>query len=388
MNYGKIALIFSTFLLMVTTVLSQDITKNKFGKGISIVAKDSSFTMKFSTRMQTLYEGQLNTTTNDYSDGMQVRRFRLKFDGTVYSPRLQYKIELAIANSDMNSGAVPESGNTSNIVLDALLKWNFAGKWSVWFGQTKLPGNRERVISSQNLQFVDRSNVNARFNLDRDAGVQLHYNSNKFNLIGAVSMGEGRNIIADNAGGYDYTTRVEYLPFGKFANKGDYFSADLEGEPTPKLSVALTYDYNDGASRERGQLGDFMPVERSLSTWFADAHFKYKGFSSLIEYAHRTSPDGPVIVDENDNFVDAFFTGDGLSIQAGYLLPMNFEFAGRYTIVTPEKVTQRNQSEQYTFGVSRYIVDHSLKVQSDLTLIQERTEDNVVMFRLQVELGF
>ena len=56
--------------------------------------------------------------------------------------------------------------------MDAVLKNHINENWSLWFGQTKLPGNRERVYSSQELQFVDRSLVNARFNLDRDVGVQ------------------------------------------------------------------------------------------------------------------------------------------------------------------------------------------------------------------------
>lgn len=388
MKHAKTLLIASIISFLGNSAFSQDLTNSKFGKGIGIAARDSSFTMKFSTRMQTLYQGELNTSNQDYNDGFQIRRFRLKFDGIAYSPRLQYKIELAISNTDINGGAIPQSGNTSNIVLDALLKWNFTGKWSLWFGQTKLPGNRERVISSQNLQFVDRSNVNSRFNLDRDAGIQLHYNGSKLNLIGAVTMGEGRNIIADNAGGYDYTARVEYLPFGKFKDKGDYFSADLRREETPKLSLAASYDFNNGASRERGQLGEFMPVNRDLETWFADAHFKYRGFSSLIEYAHRVSPDGPVVQDTDGSFLDAFYTGDGISAQAGYLLPMNLEFAGRYTVVTPEAVTLRNKNEQFTFGVSRYFVDHSLKIQSDITLIEEDSKDDILMFRFQVELGF
>ena len=37
-------------------------------------------------------------------------------------------------------------------ILDAYLKWNFYKNFEIWAGQTKLRGNRERVISSQNLQ--------------------------------------------------------------------------------------------------------------------------------------------------------------------------------------------------------------------------------------------
>lgn len=366
----------------------QDITKSKFGKGISIMAADSSFSLKFSTRFQTLYQRENDMKTGEYEDGFQIRRSRIKFDGFVYNPRLQYKMELAIANADINSGSAPQSGRTASIVLDAYVKWNFAGDWSLWFGQAKLPGNRERVISSQALQLVDRSNVNGRFNLDRDAGIQLHLNKEKVNVAGALSMGEGRNITVSNAGGYDYTLRAEYLPFGKFKDKGDYFGADLRREPTPKLSVGATYDYNDRATRERGQLGDFLPAQRDLSTWIADAHFKYKGFSSLIEYANRKSPDGPLVYDAEGNLIEAFFTGDGISAQAGYLLKNNVEFAGRYTVVTPEAITLRERNTQYTFGISKYFVDHALKIQSDVTLINEKNENDILMYRLQLEVAF
>ncbi|MGE0587834.1 MAG: porin [Cyclobacteriaceae bacterium] len=376
------------FLSFIPSTLAQDKTSSSFGKGIRIAAKDSSFTMKFSTRIQTLYDGRLNLETNDYNDRFMTRRARLKFDGFAYSPKLVYKIELAVASTDIAGGDSNEFGNTSRIILDAVLKWNFAPDWELWVGQTKLPGNRERVISSQNLQFVDRSNVNSRFNIDRDAGIQLHYGKNKFAFVSSISLGDGRNIVSNNVGGYDYTVRGEYLPFGEFKSGGDYFGSDLSREEKPKLSIGVTYDYNDRAYHEQGQLGDALPAQRDLETWFVDAHFKYNGWSSLLEYAHKTSPDGAAIFDGNGNFVDAFYTGEGISWQAGYLFKNNFELAGRYTQVSPERVTLRNDNTQYTMGVSKYFVGHSLKIQSDVTLIKEDTRDDVLMTRLQVELSF
>src|SRR5690606_37747261 len=127
-----------------------------------------------------------------------------------------------------------------------VLKYNFYKNWWLWFGQTKLPGNIERVISSQLLHLVDRSNLNARFNIDRDAGFQLRYEVDKVRLISCISGGEVRNITEENSGGFDYTLRGEWLPFGPF--EGDEYSgADLEREPQPKLFLGLTYDYNDRA---------------------------------------------------------------------------------------------------------------------------------------------
>ena len=50
--------------------------------------------------------------------------------------------------------------------------------FEIWFGQGKLPGNRERVISSGNLQQVDRSLLNSLFTIDRDFGFQLRHHFN------------------------------------------------------------------------------------------------------------------------------------------------------------------------------------------------------------------
>ncbi|MFK7951933.1 MAG: porin, partial [Ekhidna sp.] len=175
MNFSKkIATSFFIVSLIIQTS-AQDMTNSTWGKGLKIEAKDGSFETKFGFRFQTLYIGELNSENGDYEDKMLIRRSRLKFDGFAFQPNLKYKVELAISNRDTRSGRIDESGNTANIVLDAVMKWGFSEGWSLWWGQTKLPGNRERVISSQKLQFVDRSLVNSRFTLDRDKGIQLHH---------------------------------------------------------------------------------------------------------------------------------------------------------------------------------------------------------------------
>jgi hypothetical protein len=383
----KCSLVLSIFSFAFSSLSAQEKIANKFGNGINVVAADSSFSMRFSLRIQSVYEGNLDLGTNQFADGFQIRRARLKFDGFMYNPRVEYKVELALSNADMESGAVPESGSVSNIVLDAYVSWNFWRKWTVAFGQKKLPGNRERVISSQQVQFVDRSNLNARFNIDRGVGLQLLYNGGRLNLTGALTMGEGRNMVIQNIGGYDYTVRGEYLPFGQFAHGGDYFESDLEREPAPKLSVGVTYDFNDGASRQGGQLGDFLNATRDLVTVFADAHFKCRGFSSEAEYAYKQAPDGPLVNDAAGNFADSYYTGTGFNWQAGYLFENNVEVAGRYTLVTPQAVTGRTENTQYTVAFSKYFVRHSLKLQTDLTLIKEATRNDALMYRLKLEFA-
>ncbi|WP_207429272.1 porin [Pedobacter sp. SYSU D00535] len=371
---------------------AQIVVKEKVGKGIRIMAADSSFYTRINGRVQTLYSGTHSLANDQYSDNIQVRRARLKFEGFAFNPDFEYKIELALSNADI-AGAAPQNSNTSNIVLDAVAKWNFSPGFSLWFGQTKLPGNRERVISSQRLQFVDRSLLNSRYNIDRDLGFQLHHQFKTgeaiFREVAAISMGEGRNITEDNRGGYDFTGRVEVLPFGDFEDEGDYFGADLAREKTPKLSIGATYDFNSRASRERGQLGEFLSAQRDLKTLFVDAMFKYRGLSAMAEYADKRTNGSPIVSLTNDGDVEnSFFTGTGFNLQAGYLFKNNFELAARYSSIDPIDITENSTEKQYTLGVSKYLAGHTLKVQSDVSLLEEDDRSSEWMYRFQVEIGF
>ncbi len=201
---------------------AQEVTENTFGKGlINIVAKDNSYSMRFAARFQSLYTSQWEFPEyEEFTSGesnMLIRRARLKFDGFAYTPKLEYKLELGLSNRDL-SGTSEYTSNAPRMILDAVVKWNFYENFELWAGQTKLPGNRERVISSANMQTVDRSLVNSRFNIDRDIGLQLHHafrigNNFVIKEAIAVSQGEGRNITTGNLGGASIYREDRILSF-------------------------------------------------------------------------------------------------------------------------------------------------------------------------------
>lgn len=373
-----------------------------FGKGLfNLVGKDSSWTMKIGTRMQILALSTWDNNNGGLVDPEQnflVRRARLKFDGFAYSPKLKYKIELGLSNRDISGGS-EFTRNTPRYILDAVVMWNFHGNFELWFGQTKLPGNIERVISSGNLQQVDRSLVNSRFNIDRDMGFQVrhHFNLTDKFLVRekiAFSQGEGRNVTEGNLGGHQYTSRLELLPFGKFKSKGDYSGSDLKREEKPKLMLAATYDINQNAVRNRSNLGSYMRndvglYETTINTLFLDAMFKYNGFSFMGEYAHRTADD-PIAKNSDGTLTgDVVQVGDGLNLQTGYLFDSNWEVSGRFTnIKLDENITGRGIENQYTLGLSKYIVGHKLKVQTDLSYLTVANNTNELMYRLQLDVHF
>jgi len=379
-------------VLTVNIANAQNEPKSPLGKHIEFVAADSLFSIKFSPTIQIRYQGDDNPSTGNWDDRMLIRRARLKIDGFAYSPKLKYAIQLGFSNEDKGGEPRKENNYSSNIILDAVVQWNIVSSLELWAGQTKLPGNRERLISSNKLQFVDRSLLNSEFNIDRDIGLQLHYQHQIGNVvfreIGSISMGQGRNITVDNAGGYDYTARLELLPFGEFEKDGDYVGSDMEREQTPKLALAAAFDYNDGASRAQGQTDNFLSEPRDLRTIFIDAMFKYNGFSAMAEYANKKAPDGPVVLFNNSGGVEeTYITGNAFNIQAGYLFLNNWEIAGRFTNFDPTKITGQIAEKQYTFGVSKYIAGHDLKVQADATLNHFPNQPDNAQYRLQLQLS-
>ena len=393
-----------SFVLMATLSYSQD-KKPKFGKGI--VIEGENYKLKAAFRFQNLFTNEWNIRNDDfkYVEGLKsnfmVRRARLKFSGWAYTPKLKYKMELGLSNKDLSGGNGPEYKYASRMILDAYLEWNFYKNFSILVGQTKLPGNRERIVSSANMQFVDRSRLNSKFTLDRDMGVMLKHHfkiGNNFLIkeVYSFAQGEGRNVTAGAFGGFSHTFKVEFFPFGDFKSKGAYVGGDIKREETPKLAVAFAYNINNKAVRERGQKGSYLInqagdyVGKTINTTFADMMFKYKGFSLMAEVANRLTTDhNPNVYEDDDStLVGTYFTGFGFNTQAGYLFKSNWEIAARYTMITPQASSGHSNTTEYGLALSKYIVGHKLKVQTDLGYRQIAGKDDKLFWRVQFDIHF
>ena len=395
------ALLISLSMVLCFGAVAQETNAPKFGKGLfNLVGKDSTWSMKVGMRFQTLATSSwdVNGGLNNPAASMLIRRSRLKFDGSAYSPKLKYKLELGLSNRDM-SGASAFTSNSPRYILDAVLKWNFSGNFVLWAGQTKLAGNRERVVSSGDLQMVDRSLLNSRFNIDRDIGLQLRHHFNLTDTfivkeVFSISQGEGRNVTKGNLGGHQYTSRLEILPFGNFASKGDYKGSDLKFETSPKLAIGVTYDFNNNAVKNRSNQGSYMTndigfYETNISTLFVDAMYKHKGFSLMAEYANRDAAD-PYAKNSDGSLTGVEVqVGNGLNVQSGYLLSKTVELSTRYTNIALNKsITGKGSENQYTLGLSKYIAGHKLKVQTDLSYTDIGFKTNQLFYRVQVDIHF
>ncbi|MDA9879122.1 OprO/OprP family phosphate-selective porin [Flavobacteriaceae bacterium] len=390
-------------VVLINSVFAQEISDTKFGKGvINFIAKDSSFSVKFAPRIQSRYQSQWDYSGEDYDEAelnFLVRRARLKFGGFAFTPKLKYKIELGLSNRDL-SGASVYNRNTPRYILDAVVMWNFHENFELWAGQTKLPGNIERVVSSANLQLIDRSILNSKFNIDRDMGVQLRH---KIKLGGnwitrekfSVSQGEGRNITEGNIGGLQYTSRLELLPFGEFSSNGDYSQGDLKREKTIKAMFGFTYDINKNAVKNRSNMGSYMTrldggfFETDITTVFLDGVIKYYGFAITGEYANRNADTIEALEADGITKTGAVVgAGSAFNFQGSYLFKNNVEMTIRFTKVDFQEVTRLSDLKQITYGISKYVMGHSLKIQADLSFSQSNSTKDYLLFRTGFDLHF
>lgn len=401
-------ILITSFLFVFITSLAQikqdSITKNNlklaalpyynYGKGLGITSPDSIFQLNIRFRMQNRVT-LINNEADDIAYAGEIRRLRLRFDGYVGNPKFLYAIQLSFAPGDV--GEIQE-GENINIIRDAAVFYRPNKHWSFLFGQTKLPGNRQRVNSSGALQLTDRSINNARFTIDRDFGFQAYYlneTKNKFsyNIKTSVSTGEGRNYTKSADDGIALTGKLELLPFGSFNKDGVYFEGDIYREPKPKLLLSGAFQQNNLARRTQGQLGAYLYEQKTMKSILLDALLKYKGWSLMSSYMSRTSHD-PIAYNPIDNTkFNYVFVGEGMDYQLSYIFPSNYEIIGRFSTQNIHKKIKAftPDTNQYSLGVTKYVWEHAFKLQAEFTYNElfyyNQTNTDNWYLRFQVEIG-
>jgi hypothetical protein len=316
---------------------------------------------------------------------LQIRRLRLKLEGVAGHPNLTYTFQFSFSRGDQDWDTM----RYPNILRDGNVTWTYSPGHKLIFGLRKLPGNRQRVISSGAQEFVDRSIANASFNIDRDTGIQSwsewFQDSTPLRLQLALTSGEGRG--QPNIGlGLSTTARVEWLPLGAYTDGGDYFEGDLSFETSPKLSIGIVTNINRDTYRLGGQIGPILENQsrRTIENGILDMNFKYLGWSISSEYFKRTCQN-PIISSNQSILV-----GTGYNAQVSYTFANHIGLGYRYTEVKPEDLTFWFHRKQNTLGLIYYFNRHAIKIQSDFTHENESSASSTWRhhsFRLQFEYG-
>ena len=157
---------------------------------------------------------------------------------------------------------------TSSMLTNTWVAYNVNKQLQITFGQRSTPtDNRELMMASQTLQLVERSKVTSAFATIREFGLFLDgtYKIAKMSYLKPylnVTNGDGINVSLKDHGGLKFGGRLDFLPFGLFANFGQSREADIVREGSPKLVIGCNYSYNIGvSSREGGTSGSILYLD-------------------------------------------------------------------------------------------------------------------------------
>ena len=371
------------------------------GKGLEFKSADGDFLLQTRLRAQFLYSGTV-VPDEDYSHDFMIRRARLQFAGNMWGKNNKFKVEFAVSPRDESNEAVDFDGDDiddANVVkttplLDWYNEFTYLRDLTLRIGQYKVPYSRQRVISSGDLQMVDRSSTaNGEFTLDRDLGLDIRskdlFGLDLFKYYAGVYIGEGRNTSNKSVGAGDaglmYIGRVEVLPFGTFQ---DYSEADLERSTEPGLSLGVAYAYIADAPGESGIMGSAITDDVwNYTNMTGDILLKYVGFSLLSEVFMRSGDSESGVSTSN---------GWGGMAQAGYLLPRTaLEITGRYgmnrRIGTAAESSFDEGNNEAGGGLGYYFAHHPLKVQSDVFqgwTEEDGPEKGETTVRMQLQAAF
>ena len=345
----------------------------KPGTGLTINSKDGRFGNALRLRAQFRYEGH-GPDGAPYDHVFMIRRARIQWKGHSFGKTNKFKVEFAFSPRDLSFK--PGEGVGQIPILSWYLDLGKNKNFKVKMGQYKVPFNKQRVISSGNLQLVDRAIGNGEFNVDRDTGIEIHskdlFGMGMFQYNLGVFMNRGRNM-TDKAHRIEphmmYLARFEVMPFGKFKN---FSEGDLKRLAKPRLAVGAAFGYLDDAIKDRGILGK-APKDggtTDITTATADVLFKMSGFSFFSELYWRKGDRtvGDALDDKGVAIAEsAARDGMGYFAQAGYVFgDAPYEVAARFgQVMGADDKSALSDKNEVGAAVSWYPGGHAWKIQAD-----------------------
>lgn len=375
----------------------------KPGKGLQVTSQDGRFRMTTRVRGQFLYtlEHEPADDATLVEQGFQIRRARLTFSGHWFGKKNTYKFELAVSPKDIGL-KTDGSAHAKSPLLDFYLHFKPLRDLEIRMGQYKVPYSRQRVVSSGNLQLVDRSLANGEFTVDRDLGFDIRSKNvggiDLFRYYAGVYMGEGHSSYSMNDFGMMYLARVEVLPLGMF---DDYKESDHTRLKAARLSIGAAYGFVDEGKKNKGIIGS-TPADGGTTDTHnvtADLTFRASGFSLdgafFWRQGTRNVPaDEDRATEEDGTFVEVEDARNGLGYyaQAGFLVPnTGLEVSGRYGAVAAASAdTSLTEDHELGGGLSYYVARHSLKVQADYFRLwgDQAIGEGSGRFRVQLQAAY
>ncbi len=353
--------------------------------GVIISTEDGNWKTRLRWRLQSRYSYPTNSNPRTFQDfkgidanpesSFELRRARMKIGGHGYRPWLNYYFEVDLQpGRDFNDS--PADASTRLLTWRTELEKYKA--LSLRVGQWKIHFNRERVDSSGEQQFVERSIVNRIFTIDRQAGAQLYGHLFPGTLAdmrywAGVYTGLGRGVEVNDDDNMMYSARLQWNFLGR--NLGDpvFSQSDVSFHEKPAGSIAGAISTNIGpctrwSSSGCGSLDGFSlgePSQFRIDQWVEEFAFKYRGLSIQHEFHWKQ-------IEDRENDIERDMRGS--YAQIGYfphylipVVPKPLEVAFRYAFVDENTSRDNDERQEFTGALNWFFAGHNNKLTLDFS---------------------
>lgn len=311
-------------------------------------------------------------------EGVLIRRARVGVAGTL-PWNFEYLLVIeAFGDLQRGSSGMGLAGQSIGAqLLDASITWAKYGFLKVSVGADKAPGAKGRMVSSTNLQLIERPFGVELLAIDRRAGAWLKGDFKYFNYHVGVFNGDEGVSFGNEGGGYLVAGRVETTPLGPMGiGRSDGLSRGSSYFNKIRVSAGVSFQYQHGPSTDQMFIS-------------ADLGFKWHGLSVAAEVFYlRGQPledptRSPLLPELNESL--------GAYAQAGYfILPGKLEVAARFEYLDANfKIDDVRDIWAITGGVNYYWTRH-IRSQLAYTHKEEMNHPQVEndSFVLQMQVAF
>ncbi|MFN2425793.1 MAG: porin [Candidatus Binatia bacterium] len=340
-----------------------------YGKnGFEFRTDDDRFSLAIQNRLQIRFAAPFDSDPRSEADlerdqvSFMIRRARTKFRGHAYWPWLKYYLQY-----DWSQPVLRDA----NLTLEKF-------RWAkVQVGRGKVFYNDERLTSSGNQQFVNRSIANDIFTVDRQQGVQLFGNISPgtwhdFSYYAGMFTGMGVGERSNDDDRLMYTGRLQWNALG---GEMPFSQSDIEHHKEPALNLAFagatnrsrctSFETDSRSCRQLRGYADGVDGQYRVDQWMQELRFKWLGYSVSQELHWKEITD--TLADDSDPMreVDLF----GGLVQAGFFphylvtfLPEHLELAGRYAFVDPNTDAGGDKQQEGSFVTNYFFNGHNNKI--------------------------
>ncbi len=301
-----------------------------------------------------------------HRSGFELTRTKLGFRGHLFSRDLTYFVRGVFFRSFVD----PPEDDGNFVLEDAWVRYHLDDRFSLRFGQFKLPFNRERLVSSAKQLAVERSLVNESLNIGRSQGLELMYLDGPTRINVAISDGGADNVaggvfvegdpsnspaLAVGLAEFAVTARIESLLKGSWEQFDDFTSPP--GEASGLLLGAAVHF-------QSGESGSAFDEEDEWIAVTADASFEWGGANAFAAFSYH------FIDDKKPGVLPAFghVKTWGIVVQGGAFFSSKFEAFGRFEFgnLDFDFFLPITDLMLFTVGGNYYFDGHDVKLTADI----------------------